>query len=142
LVKNFSGLRHFAGDIWHQVQDQILFWNVKRRGGTYTDFYAIKMDRKALKDGMEVSGRPKDKIFHLDFLREQGLVPSMHFLDFGCGAAASGFHRGGFCVAGSRSMIELSFATNAAFISHGPYKIPAAYSFPQDPVLQKVFGLS
>jgi len=90
LLKYLSGLRHFAGDIFHHAQDQITFWNVKRQGGTYTDFYEIKMDRKALKDGIEVSGRPRDKVFHLDYLRKQGLVPSMHFLDFGCGAAASG----------------------------------------------------
>jgi len=56
-------------------------------------------------------------------------------------ADTSGFHRGGFCIEGSRSMIELSFATEAAFISHGPYKIPTSYSFPQDPVLKRAFGL-
>jgi len=56
-------------------------------------------------------------------------------------ADTSGFHRGGFCRAGSRRMIELSFYSNAAFISHGPYRIPVDYSFPQDPALRMAFGL-
>ena len=57
-------------------------------------------------------------------------------------ADTSGLHRGGFCVSGSRSMIELSFYSNAAFISHGRYKIPKEYKFPEDPVLKTVFGLN
>ena len=39
-------------------------------------------------------------------------------------------------------MIELSFYSNAAFISHGRYKIPKEYKFPEDPVLKTVFGLN
>lgn len=56
-------------------------------------------------------------------------------------ADTSGFHRGGFCRSGFRRMIELSFYSNAAFISHGRYRIPASYAFPEDPALRLAFGL-
>ena len=48
------------------------------------------MDRKALKVGESVNGLPKDKEYHLEFLRQNGLKRSMCLLDYGCGAAASG----------------------------------------------------
>ena len=37
--------------------DKHLFWQIKRKGGSYADFYArAKMDRKALKVGESVNG--------------------------------------------------------------------------------------
>jgi len=56
-------------------------------------------------------------------------------------ADTSGFHRGGFCRAGHRRMIELSYYSNAAFVSHGPYRIPQSYAFPDDRALRLAFGL-
>lgn len=90
-MKNFINDLHYrAGDIWHLIQDRHLFWQIKRNGGSYADFYEAKMDRKALKVGESVNGLPKDKEYHLEFLRQNGLKPSMCLLDYGCGAAASG----------------------------------------------------
>jgi len=85
-------IRYKAGDVWHAVQDAALFWGTRLRGGTYADFYAAKMDRKARKIGVGVNGRPEDKAFHLAFLKANGLQRSMDFLDYGCGAAAAGVH--------------------------------------------------
>jgi ubiquinone/menaquinone biosynthesis C-methylase UbiE len=86
----FGRLRYQAGDVWHAVQDRMLMRQTTRRGGSYADFYAAKMDRKARKIGVGVNGQPEDKAFHLAFLKRQGMVPSMNLLDYGCGAAAAG----------------------------------------------------
>ena len=56
-------------------------------------------------------------------------------------ADTSGFHRGGLCEAGYRRMIELSYYSKAAFISHEPYKIRRDYKFSDDPALKLAFGL-
>ena len=73
-MKNFINDLHYrAGDIWHSIQDKHLFWQIKRKGGSYADFYEAKMDRKALKVGESVNGLPKDKEYHLEFLRQNGL---------------------------------------------------------------------
>lgn len=101
-------LRYQAGDVWHAMQDAALLWQVRRRGGSYADFYAAKMDRKARKIGVEVNGRPEDKAFHLVFLRQQGLQPSMDMLDYGCGAAAAGVSFIGFLDRGRYTGADVS----------------------------------
>ncbi|MDA1306142.1 MAG: phytanoyl-CoA dioxygenase family protein [Acidobacteria bacterium] len=56
-------------------------------------------------------------------------------------ADTSGFHRGGHCRSGHRRMIELSYYSNAAFISITPYLIPKSFPVPDDPALRLAFGL-
>ena len=87
-----SRLRHHAGDFWHAAQDLYLLAHIRNRGGSYTDFYAAKMDRKAQRVGSTVNGRPEDKTFHLKFLQAHGLHADTAFLDYGCGAAAAGIN--------------------------------------------------
>jgi len=101
-------LRYQAGDVWHAMQDAALLWQVRRRGGSYADFYAAKMDRKARKIGVEVNGRPEDKAFHLTYLRQLGLRPSMDLLDYGCGAAAPGVSFIGFLDQGRYTGVDVS----------------------------------
>ena len=74
-MKNFINNLHYrAGDIWHSIQDRHLFWQIKRNGGSYADFYEAKMDRKALKVGESVNGLPKDKEYHFEFLNTHTAV--------------------------------------------------------------------
>lgn len=92
-LRDFTGpLRHHAGDVWHAVQDLYLRWRIKRQGGSYTDFYAVKMNRKAQRRGRTVNGRPEEKTFQLAFLQSQGLRSDTALLDYGCGAAAAGIN--------------------------------------------------
>lgn len=62
----------------------------KVRGTPYASFYARMMDVRLQYN--PTWGLTSATDYQLEFLKTQGLDPSMHFLDYGCGAAAAGQH--------------------------------------------------
>lgn len=79
-----------AGFIY--LGDAALWWKNRIMGRTYIDFYAARMDRLALANPKRVTGRPKEKLFQFEYLRDHGLEPHMALLDYGCGTCAAGVH--------------------------------------------------
>lgn len=102
--------RYRAGDVYHAMQDWWLYWRVRRSGGSYTDFYEAKMNRKAAKNGITVNGRPSDKQFQLAFLQRHGLRPDVDFLDYGCGAGAAAVNFVGYLEEGRYTGADISEA--------------------------------
>ena len=79
-------------DAWNTSKDLLLLCRICLAGGSYTDFYAARMDKLAESVGETVTGRPEDKLFQLEYLEKHGLTPDAEFLDYGCGAVAAGVH--------------------------------------------------
>ena len=93
VFRHFTGrLRHHAGDFWHAAQDLYLLSRIRIGGGSYTDFYAARMDRKAQRLGSRLFGPPEQKTFQLKFLQAHGLHADTALLDYGCGGAAAGIN--------------------------------------------------
>ncbi len=72
--------------------DLLRLYKCKLSGGSYTDFYTLRMDRLAVDLGENVNGPPEAKKFHLEYLMRKGLQKTPMLLDYGCGALASGIH--------------------------------------------------
>lgn len=86
-------------DTWEYYYSKII-------GQSYSEYYANRMNR-IVKHNPNW-GINLNKKFHLDFLISQGLNSKAEFLDYGCGALASGMHFIDFLDTGKYTGVDIS----------------------------------
>ena len=82
------------------------YYLFKIKGQSYSEYYAHRMNR-IVKHNPNW-GSNLNKKFQLEFLISQGLSPKGEFLDYGCGALASGVHFIDYLETGKYTGVDIS----------------------------------